>query len=106
MGEEAQVTTERFAEIWADWRLRQYLVDTCKACTHSIELQEDCLQEAALWILGETTGQRTMEWYANEGRRAIVKCRNEFDRHRRGKAKTLRKYGSYWRENKRNAGSV
>lgn len=91
------MTTARFGAVWADWRLRQYLVDTCKACTRCIELQEDCLQEAALAISQEH-GDGTMEHYGNIGRAAIVRCRNQDDRHRRGKAITMRKYRSYWNE--------
>ena len=91
------MTTERFMVVWEDWRLRQYLVDTCKACTKSPELQEDCLQEAAIAIMQER-GDATMEYYGNVGRLAIVRCRDQDTRHRRGKAKTLRKYRSYWNE--------
>ena len=97
MAEGAQVTTEKFVPIWADWQLRQYLVDTCKACTRSIELQEDCLQEAALAISQEE-GDGTMEHYGNVGRKAIVRYRSKERRERRGKAKVLRKYRSYWKE--------
>ena len=94
------MTTEQFSKVWADWQLRQYLVDTCKACTHNIELQEDCLQEAALYIMQEH-GDGTIAHYGNIGRAAIVRCRDQETRHRRGKAKTLRKFSSYMKRGMR-----
>ena len=93
------MTTERFAVVWADWQLRQYLVDTCKACTRSIELQEDCLQEAALAICQEA-GDGTVEHYGNVGRKAIRRTRQKEVREH-GKAKRLRKFANYWNERAR-----
>lgn len=91
------MTTEQFSEIWADWQLRQYLVDICKACTRNIELQEDCLQEAALRISREP-GDKTVSYYAEVGRRAIIATRSKERRYHSGKDRLLRKYNSYWRE--------
>ena len=90
------MTTARFSVVWADWRLRQYLVDTCKACTRCIELQEDCLQEAALAICQEN-GDGTMEHYGDVGRKAINRTQMREVRQRQ-KKRHLRKYASYWNE--------
>ena len=89
------MTTDRFAEIWADWRLRQYLVDACKACTRCIELQEDCLQEAAIGVMRED-GDKTIEHYAEVGRRAINACQMREVRYRQ-KKKRLLKFAAYMR---------
>ena len=91
------MTTARFSVVWADWRLRQYLVDTCKACTRCIELQEDCLQEAALAICQEN-GDGTMEYYGEVGRKAIVRTRSR-ERHFDDRQKKLRKFASYMKRN-------
>ena len=93
------MTTEQFAEIWQGWYLRQYLVDTCKACTGSIELQEDCLQEAALAICQEN-GDGTTDHYAEVGRKAIRACRQK-EKREWDKAKRLRGFASYMKRGMR-----
>lgn len=88
-------------DVWCESWLRQYIIDAAKQLTACPELQEDAMQEAWMRILEEPTGQRSIEWYADEARRAMKAQVMRDYRYRLSVMRYVRKFNSWWNRGRR-----
>jgi hypothetical protein len=65
------VTTEAFLVIYGDTSIHEHIQSEARRHTRNVEFQKDLCQEAWLRIAQEPTGQRSLEWYCEEGGKAI-----------------------------------